>query len=98
MSLMYIHCFAFRWKPGVTDAQVERAASDIRAMQGHIPGLLETHVGRNESPRSQGYAFGGVMKFSDKASFEAYGINPIHKKLLSWLMPLIEPVELDFPG
>jgi hypothetical protein len=93
---MYIHCFAFRWKPGVTEEQIEHAATDIRAFQGHIPGLLETHVGRNESPRGQGYAFGGVMKFEDKASFEAYGQNPVHLKLLSWLLPLIEPLELDF--
>ena len=80
----------------MTDEQIDRAAVEIRAMQGHIPGLLETYVGRNESPRSRGYAFGGVMKFEDKPSFEAYGQNPVHQKLLSWLMPLIEPVELDF--
>jgi hypothetical protein len=96
MAGMYIHCFAFRWKPGVTEEQIERAAVEIRSFQGYIPGLLETYVGRNDSPRSQGYAFGGVTKFADKASFEAYGQNPIHLKLLSWLMPLIEPVELDF--
>ena len=96
MTRMYIHCFAFRWKPGVTEEQIDRAAAEIRALQGQIPGLLETYVGRNESPRSQGYAFGGVTKFADKASFEAYGPHPVHQKLLSWLMPLIEPVELDF--
>jgi hypothetical protein len=96
MALMYIHCFAFRWKPGVTDEQIERATVEIRAFQGHVPGLLETYVGKNESPRGQGYAFGGVMNFSDKPSFEAYGQNPVHLKLLGWLMPLIEPLELDF--
>ena len=36
------------------------------------------------------------MKFADRAAFEAYGPHPVHQKLLSWLMPLIEPVELDF--
>jgi hypothetical protein len=51
----------------------------------------------NDSPRGQGYEFGGVMKFRDKAAFEAYGDHPVHQKLLGWLMPLIEPVEVDFP-
>ena len=93
---MYIHCFAFRWKPGVTDEQIDRAAEEIQGLQARIPGILEAYVGRNESPRSEGYAFGGVMKFADKASFEAYGPHPEHQKLLVWLLPLIEPVELDF--
>jgi len=37
------------------------------ALQGKIPGLVETAVGVNISPRGQGYEFGGVMKFADKA-------------------------------
>jgi hypothetical protein len=96
MTRMYIHCFVFRWKPDVTPEQIEGAASEIRNLQGQIPGLLATYVGRNESPRGQGYSFGGVMKFADKSSFEAYGPHPVHQKLLAWLMPLIEPLELDF--
>lgn len=93
---MYIHCFAFRWKPGVTEEQMDRAATEIQNLQGKIPGILEVHVGRNNSPRSQGYAFGGVMKFPGRTSFEAYNAHPVHQKLLEWLVPLIEPMELDF--
>jgi hypothetical protein len=93
---MYIHCFAFRWKPGVTEEQINRAATKIKQLQGQIPGLLETYAGKNISPRGQGYTFGGVMKFADKASLDAYGEHPVHQKLLSWLMPLIEPIEVDF--
>lgn len=93
---MYIHVFAFRWKPGTADTQKERAATEIRKFQGQIDGLLETYVGTNESPRGQGHEFGGVMKFTDKAAFEAYNPHPSHQALLSWLLPLIEPLELDF--
>jgi hypothetical protein len=93
---MYIHVFAFRWKAGTSPEQKERVAAEIRALQGQIPGLLQTHVGTNDSPRGQGYAFGGVMKFTDKAAFDAYGPHPAHQTLLSWLLPLIDPLELDF--
>jgi Stress responsive A/B Barrel Domain len=93
---MYIHMFAFRWKPSVTPEQVQRAKSEILALQGQIPGLLETAVGINISPRSNGYEFGGMMKFADKHSLESYGAHPVHQALLKWLMPLIEPVEVDF--
>lgn len=93
---MFIHTFAFRWKPGVTAEQIQRVIAGIRNLQGKIPGLLETWVGENISPRSQGYALGGVMKFENRAALEAYGAHPIHQELLQWLMPLIEPVEVDF--
>jgi hypothetical protein len=93
---MFIHMFAFRWKPGVTDEQKQSVINEIRKLQGQIPGLMETWVGTNISPRGQGYELGGVMKFADKASLDAYGPHPVHQKLLSWLVPLIEPVEVDF--
>jgi hypothetical protein len=93
---MVIHTFAFRWKPGVTEEQRQRAIAAIRNLQGRIPGIEETWVGVNFSPRSQGYALGGVMKFSSRQALEAYSTHPVHQELLSWLMPLIDPVEVDF--
>ena len=93
---MVIHTFAFRWKAGVTEEQKLRVQSAIRALQGQIPGLLETHVGANFSPRSLGYELGGAMKFTDRAALESYNAHPVHQQLLSWLLPLIEPIEVDF--
>ena len=89
------HVFAFQWKPETTDAQKARAAKDIAAFQGTIPGLLETHVGPNTSPRGKGYTFGGVMRFKDKAALDAYVLHPSHQALLAWLVPLIDAIELD---
>jgi hypothetical protein len=96
MTGMVIHTFAFRWKSGVTEEQKLRARTEIRALQGQIPGLLETYVGVNFSPRGQGYELGGVMKFADRAALEAYERCPVHQKLLEWLVLLIEPMEVDF--
>jgi hypothetical protein len=93
---MYIHMFAFRLKDGVDEAQKERMVSEIRDLQNRIPGILETHAGRNLSARGQGFEIGGVMKFHDRAAFEAYAAHPVHQQLLSWLRPLIEPIEVDF--
>lgn len=95
---MYWHMFAFRLKAGVTEETKSRMLLEIRALGAAIPGLLEAAVGRNESPRAAGYEIGGVMKFADQASFENYGGHPEHQKLLEWLLPLVEPVEVDFRG
>ena len=95
-SIMFIHMFAFRWKAGVTEEQKQRVIAEIRKLQGQIPGLVETFVGTNTSPRGQGFELGGVMKFTDEAALRAYGPHPIHQKLLAWLVPLIDPIEVDF--
>jgi hypothetical protein len=89
------HSFAFQWKPEASDSQKERAAKEIAAFQGKIPGLLETHVGPNISPRGKGYTFGGIMHFKDQASLDAYVQHPAHQALLVWLVPLIDAIELD---
>ena len=89
------HVFAFQWKPDATEAQKARAAKDIRAFQGTIPVLLETHVGPNISPRGKGYTFGGIMRFTDQAALDAYVQHPSLQALLAWLVPLIDAIELD---
>ena len=89
------HIFAFQWKPDTTEAQKDKAAREIAAFQGKIPGLLQTHIGPNISPRGKGYTFGGIMQFKDKAALDAYVQNPVHQALLTWLVPLIDAIELD---
>jgi len=93
---VYIHLFAFRFQPGVTEEQKDHIVAEIRKLQGQIPGLLETFVGKNISPRGEGYELGGAMKFADKAALDAYGPHPVHQSLVRWLMPLIKPIEVDF--
>lgn len=96
-SAQMIHMFAFRWKPAATEEQKSRAIAVIASFQGRVPGLLEVNVGKNISPRGQGYETGGVMKFKDAEALAKYSVHPVHTELLAWLLPLIDPVEVDFP-
>ena len=91
---MFIHMFSFRWKPGVTEQQKQRVLDEITALQTQIPGILDSAAGFNTSPRGQGYEFGGVMKFSNRAAYDAYNAHPVHQQLLTWLLPLIDPMEI----
>jgi hypothetical protein len=94
---MFVHAFLFQWKPQITEQDKQKAAKEIRALQGQIPGLIETSFDTNTSPRSQGFTHGGVMKFRDQAALEAYFIHPVHQKLVDWLMPLLAvAAELDY--
>ncbi|MGB2624393.1 MAG: Dabb family protein [Candidatus Acidiferrum sp.] len=94
---MYIHMFAFRFKPGVTTHQKTHVVAEVWKLKSEIPLILESWVGMNDSPRGSGYEFGGVMKFTDKAACDAYSAHPVHQQLLTWLLPLIDPIEVDFP-
>jgi antibiotic biosynthesis monooxygenase (ABM) superfamily enzyme len=93
---MFIHMFFFRWKPDVSEQQKQRVFTEISALKDQIPGILDSAIGFNTSPRGQGYEFGGMMKFADRATFEAYNAHPVHQQLLTWLLPLIDPLENDF--
>jgi antibiotic biosynthesis monooxygenase (ABM) superfamily enzyme len=93
---MFIHMFSFRWKPGITEDQKQRILREISALQSQIPGILDSAIGFNTSPRGQDYEFGGMMKFADRATYEAYNAHPVHQQLLTWLLPLIDPMEVDF--
>lgn len=95
---MYIHMFAFRWRPKATTEDKDRALREISAFRGRIPGLIEVHVGHNQSLRSSGYETGGVMKFDSALALNDYQNHPAHEALLAWLLPLIDPVEIDFPS
>ncbi len=94
---MFIHMFAFRLKPDTTEAQQQRMIREIGELKNHIPLVLESYVGKNVSPRGQGFVIGGVMKFADKASLDSYNAHPVHQALLKWLLPLIDAIEVDFP-
>ncbi len=94
---MFIHMFAFRFKADITSEQKDHVVTEIRKLKDQIPEVLEAWVGLNVSPRGQGYELGGAMKFADIAACDRYNGHPVHQKLLTWLLPLIEPIEVDFP-
>ncbi|WP_404478458.1 Dabb family protein [Novosphingobium sp. BL-52-GroH] len=93
---MFVHVFLFKWLPGVTEAQIDRAIAEIYALKDAIPGIDSVEVGRNVSPNARGYGLGGVMRFADAATYANYADHPAHQELLKFLVPLIEAVEVDF--
>jgi Stress responsive A/B Barrel Domain len=92
---MYLHIFLFRWKADATAQHRERAARDIQAFLGAVPGLVTLSVGDNLAANNGGFEFGGCLGFADEAAYRAYCDHPLHIELLDWLVPLIDAIELD---
>lgn len=92
---MLIHIFGFRWRPEASPADKARAVAEIAAFAGRIEGLVDVEIGANLSPHGAGYKTGGVMRFADLPAFRAYRDHPLHRALLDWLLPLVDPIEID---
>lgn len=93
---MFVHIFSFAWKAHATPADRERAYVDIAGLEHSIAQVLSLWLGDNVSANAPHYTTTGVMTFADAASYEDYCRHPEHLRLLDWLAPLIDPIEIDF--
>jgi hypothetical protein len=93
---MFVHIFAFRWRADATSSDRARALAEIKTLRQAIPLIRELWVGENVTPQSKEYGTTGVMLFDTAAAYAEYQGHAAHLKLLEWLVPLIEPMELDF--
>lgn len=93
---MFVHIFAFKWKAEATAAQIAAAKTAVVAFKGSCPGLVDVFLGENVSANSPAYTTSAAMMFTDRAAYDAYVVHPDHRALLGWLVPLIDPLELDF--
>lgn len=93
---MIEHIVLFRWKPEATKEQVARGMEGLRGLKDSIPGITDLACGADFSGRAQGYTHALVIRFSDRASFDAYGPHPAHRAVIeTYLKPILEGV-IDF--
>ncbi|WP_421878852.1 Dabb family protein [Novosphingobium sp.] len=93
---MFVHIFAFKWNDGATAAHIAAAKAAVVAFKDTCPGLVDVFIGENVSANSPGYTTSAAMLFTDRAAYDAYVVHPDHQALLGWLVPLIDPLEIDF--
>ncbi len=89
---MIEHLVLFQWTPDASAEAVARVVTELRALKGRIPGVLDLTCGENFSPRSQGFTHALVVRFEDRAALEAYGPHPAHQRVVQ---ELISPIRAD---
>ena len=93
---MIEHIVLFRWTPEATDEQVAGALAGLRGLKGQIPGITALACGADFSGRAQGYTHALVIRFADRAAFDAYGPHPAHRAVIEiYLKPILQAV-IDF--
>ncbi len=93
---MIEHIVLFRWKIEATAEQIGAGIEGLRALKDSIPGIASLACGADFSGKAQGYTHALVIRFSDRASFDAYGPHQAHRAVIeTHLKPILESV-IDF--
>lgn len=75
---MQIHIALYHWKEGVTDAQIDKALSEIAALEQKVDGIVEISCAKNESKYAEGYTHVILVRGRDAAALAAYRSHPDH--------------------
>ncbi len=91
---MFVHVVLTRLRMGVAPENLEDLAFRIGAIANTIAGPGSWIVGPNvtEEPLAQGYDFGFVLRFRDRAALDAYHVNPAHLGISLAIRNLTESV------
>ena len=92
---MVEHIVLLKLKSDVTTAQLETLSDALFGMADEIPGIESITAGTNNSPegKSQGYAYGFIVRFTDEAARDAYLPHPFHRQVAGeHIRPLVEDV------
>ena len=93
---MIEHIVLFRWKPETTTEQIAEGMKALRGLKDQISGIMALACGADFSDRAHGYTHALVVRFSDRAAFDAYGPSPAHRAVVeTQLKPILQDV-IDF--
>lgn len=92
---MITHTVLLQPKPEKTEEEIATVLSHVRDLQAHVPGILETQVGKNLSASHQGYTYGFVMRFVDQEHLKSYAPHPAHQIVSKELQAMCQSI-IDF--
>ena len=93
---MIEHIVLFRWTPEATSERIAAGMEALRGLRHSIAGITALACGADFSGRAQGYTHVLVIRFSDRASFDAYGPSSAHRAVVeTHLKPILQDV-IDF--
>lgn len=80
---MIRHIVLIRFRPDVDETRIAALFDDLRALCGHLPGVLSLAAGRSESPEKieRGYMHGFTVDVADWAALAAYQEHPEHRRI-----------------
>ncbi len=82
---MFVHCVYFWLKPGITEAETQqfiRGVDSLTRVKGVRHGWAGTPADTDRPVIDRTYSRAMVLVFDDKATHDAYQIDPVHSAFL----------------
>lgn len=91
---MVRHFGVFKFKPGITEEQIEACFLTMKDMVGRIDGLLDMEYGpyNGDEGLNEDFTHGFVMTFDSPESRDAYLPHPVHEEVKLFVVPKLERV------
>jgi len=94
---MIKHVVLLKFKPGVTEDDVQALEKGLDALPGAIPGILSYDFGRDIVRSERSFDFGLVSSFKDLEALKRYQVHPEHVKVLELVKRICDQiVAVDF--
>ena len=91
---MIQHMVLLRFKPDITEQQIERLFQQVDDLKQVVPGMRYFAGGKYASPEglNQGFTHGFLVTFDDVAARDAYLAHPDHERVKDAIIPCIDAV------
>ncbi len=83
---MVRHIVVFKWRPEVTNEEVQALADGLAALPGQIPEVLAYTFGPDLGLADDHPDYGLVADFPDVDAYRRYSQHPAHRRLLDDLL------------
>ncbi|MDP2671520.1 MAG: Dabb family protein [bacterium] len=94
---MIIHIALFKFKPEISNEDINHAMVEVRSLKDKIPQVVEIFAGENFSKHSKGFTHAIVVKFASREDIDTYRAHPDHKPIADKLDSLEDDsIGIDF--
>ncbi len=87
---MLKHLVFMKFKPGITEAQIEELRNSLAALPGKIPEIKEYSFGKDVMRSERSMDFALVSAFTDLEALKRYSEHPDHQLVISLVSSLTE--------
>lgn len=92
---MFEHIVLLKFKPDVSNKEIEDAVTRAHDLKGNIPGIVDLSAGINiteEIEHMQGFTLGIRVTFDNQQACRNYNQHPLHQDLLQSIGPFVEGI------
>ena len=91
---MIKHIVVMKFKPDVTEDEIEETIEQCRSLKEIVPGITDFISGPYSSPEgaNQGYTHAFIVTFLDAKSRDGYLPHPEHERVRDLLLSRVEAV------